>query len=217
MSKSLSVTPTERTEEWWLLRHQQKIAEREAMSNQVELLFLGDSITHAWELEGEAYWQQHFANRNAFNLGFAGDRTENLLWRIQNGAIDNLAPKWVVLLIGTNNAGHRLDPPEEIAAGVAMILRELKQQLPSSKILLMAIFPRSRNNHKPMRQRVNSANQLIKQFADDEQIIWLDINHHLLTDDGVLLESVMSDLLHPNSAQYKLWAKLLIPILENGS
>ena len=214
MSKPLSVIPTERFDVWWQQRHQQKLQDKQALNQQVDLLFLGDSITHAWEVEGEAYWQQHFAQKRALNLGFAGDRTEHLLWRIQNGAIDNLAPKWVVLLIGTNNAGHRLDPPEEIAYGVKIILDELKRRLPHSKLVLMAIFPRSRNNHKPMRQRVNVTNQLIKQFADNQHVIWLDINQHFLTDDGVLLESVMPDLLHPNSAQYQIWAELLQSIIK---
>jgi len=112
------IIPTEHREVWWLQRHQQKLAERETLKKNLELMFLGDSITHAWEVEGSEHWQQHFAHRKAFNLGFAGDRTEHLLWRIQNGEINNLSPKWVVLLIGTNNAGHRHDSPQEIAAGI---------------------------------------------------------------------------------------------------
>ena len=141
------------------------------------------------------------------NLGYAGDRTEHLLWRIQQGEIANLAVKTVVLLIGTNNAGHRLDSPQEIAAGVQVILAELKQRLPHSKIVLMAIFPRSRNTNKPMRQRVDATNRLLKEFSDGKQIVWLNINHHFLTEDGMLLESVMPDLLHPNELQFEIWAK----------
>jgi hypothetical protein len=95
------IIPTERQEVWWLQRHQQKLAERETVEKNLELMFLGDSITHAWEVEGSEHWQQYFAHRKAFNLGFAGDRTEHLLWRMENGEINNLSPKWVVLLIGT--------------------------------------------------------------------------------------------------------------------
>jgi len=179
----------------------------------IDLLFIGDSITHAWEVEGEEYWQQYFAHRNAFNLGFAGDRTEHLLWRIQNGELNHLSPKWVVLLIGTNNAGHRHDSPKEIAAGVKAILDELKQRLPNTKILLMAIFPRSRNKSKRMRKRVDSANTLMKEYSDGRQVLWLDINHHFVTDEGVLMESVMPDLLHPNAAQYDLWAKAVLAVI----
>jgi lysophospholipase L1-like esterase len=210
----LSVIPTERSEDWWLARHQQKLEELQLINQPIELLFIGDSITHEWEVEGEEHWQQHFAHRKAFNLGFAGDRTEHLLWRIQNGEINNLSPKWVVLLIGTNNAGHRHDSPQEIAAGIKAILVELKQRLPNSKILLMAIFPRSRNTAKRMSKRVDSANMLIKQYSDEKQVLWLDINQHFVTDEGILLESIMPDLLHPNAAQYDVWAKAILSFIE---
>jgi lysophospholipase L1-like esterase len=216
MSKPLSVIPTERTEDWWLTRHQQKLKELKASDQPIDILFLGDSITHAWEVEGEEYWQQHFAHPKAFNLGFAGDRTEHLLWRIQNGELDSLSPKWVVLLMGTNNAGHRLDAPEDIAAGVQSILDELRHRLPTSKVLLMAIFPRSRNTNKPMRQRVDASNALIKKFTDGKQIHWLDINYQFLTEDGVLLESVMPDLLHPNATQYHKWGHAISSYIEHN-
>ena len=216
MSNPLSIIPTERNEDWWQQRHQQKIAELQAVNQTIELLFLGDSITHAWEVEGEEYWQQYFVHRKAFNLGYAGDRTEHLLWRIQNGEINNLSPKWVVLLIGTNNAGHRHDSPQEIAAGIKAILVELKQRLPNSKILLMAIFPRSRNTAKPMRKRVDSANILMKAYSDEKQVLWLDINHHFLTDEGILLESIMPDLLHPNAAQYDVRANAILAFIQQN-
>lgn len=209
MSAPLSSIASKRNETWWLERHQQKLAEIQQLNKPIELLFIGDSITHSWEVEGQEYWQQHFANHTAFNLGFAGDRTEHLLWRIQNGELRNLSPQWVVLLIGTNNAGHRLDPPEHISAGIFTILSELQYRLPSSKILLMAIFPRSRNTNKPMRQRVDATNVLIKKFAEHQQVHWLDINQQFLTEDGVLLESVMPDLLHLNAAQYNKWGQAL--------
>jgi beta-glucosidase len=215
MSKPLAVIPTERLEDWWQQRHQQKLLERQVLGNKLDIIFMGDSITHAWEDAGKPAWQQHYSHQTSLNLGFAGDRTEHLLWRIQNGEIDGLCPKILILLIGTNNAGHRLDSPEEIAAGVNVILDELKKRLPTTKIVLMAIFPRSRNNQKPMRKRVNQTNQLIKQYTDAKQIIWLDINQHFLTSEDVLLETVMPDLLHPNSAQYWMWAEQVKLIQQN--
>jgi lysophospholipase L1-like esterase len=212
----LSVIPTERYEDWWQARHQQKLTELQGINEPIDILFLGDSITHAWEVEAEEHWLQYFAHRKAFNLGFAGDRTEHLLWRIQNGELNNLSPKWVVLLIGTNNAGHRHDPAEEIAAGVKAILYELKLRLPNTNILLMAIFPRSRNKSKRMRKRVDLSNTLIKEYADGKQVLWLDINHHFLTNQGVLQESVMPDLLHPNAAQYCVWAKAVLAVIYSN-
>jgi lysophospholipase L1-like esterase len=215
VTKSLSVIPTQRIEDWWQQRHQQKLNECHTLGNKLDIIFMGDSITHAWEVEGEAAWQHYYAHQKTLNLGYAGDRTEHLLWRIQNGEINGLCPKLLVLLIGTNNAGHRLDTPEEIAAGVKIILEELKQRLPKTKLVLMAIFPRSRNNKKPMRKRVNLSNQLIRQFADNKQIFWLDINHYFLTKEDVLLESTMPDLLHPNAAQYWIWAEQIELIQQN--
>lgn len=214
MNIPLSVIATKRSEDWWLTRHQQKLAERQAIDQSIDMLFLGDSITHAWEVEGEEYWQQYFVPRKSLNLGYAGDRTEHLLWRIQNGEIDSLSPEWVVLLIGTNNAGHRHDEPENIGAGVKVILDELKLQLPQSKILLMAIFPRSRDNKKRMRKRVDATNKIIQGFTDQKHVLWLDINQQFLTEQGVLLESVMPDLLHLNRLQYEVWAKAILAFIN---
>ena len=97
-------------------------------------------------------WTKYYADRNALNLGFSGDRTENVLWRLQNGEIDGIAPKLAVIMIGTNNTGHRSDPPEQIAAGVQAILSELQQRLPDTKVLLLAIFPRGADKDDPMRR-----------------------------------------------------------------
>jgi lysophospholipase L1-like esterase len=215
VSIPLSVIPTKRSEDWWLARHQQKLVELQGINEPIDILFMGDSITHAWEVEGATAWQHFYAHQKSLNLGFAGDRTEHLLWRIQNGEIDGLHPKILILLIGTNNAGHRHDTPEEIAAGVKVILDELKKRLPESKLVLMAIFPRSRNNKKRMRKRVDLTNQLIKKFTDTKHISWLNINHHFLTEEGVLLEAVMPDLLHPNAAQYWIWAEHLKLLQQN--
>ena len=216
MNNPLSIIPTKRTEDWWLARHKQKLTALKAIDQPIDMLFLGDSITHAWEVEGESAWQRYFSHYSVVNLGFAGDRTEHLLWRIRNGEVAQLSTKWIVLLIGTNNAGHRLDAPEDIAAGIQTILEELRLQLPASKILLMAIFPRSRNTNKPMRQRVDVSNALIKTFTDGKHIHWLDINRQFLTVDGVLLESVMPDLLHPNATQYHKWGNAILSYIEHN-
>ena len=216
MNNPLSIIPTKRTEDWWLARHKQKLTALKAIDQPIDMLFLGDSITHAWEVEGESAWQRYFSHYSVVNLGFAGDRTEHLLWRIRNGEVAQLSTKWIVLLIGTNNAGHRLDAPEDIAAGIQTILEELRLLLPASKILLMAIFPRSRNTNKPMRQRVDVSNALIKTFTDGKHIHWLDINRQFLTVDGVLLESVMPDLLHPNATQYHKWGHAILSYVEHN-
>ncbi|MFT4994876.1 MAG: lysophospholipase L1-like esterase [Paraglaciecola sp.] len=210
-SLALSVLPAmqnnDPTKDWWLSRHQQKLAERDSMNKHVDLLFLGDSITHAWEYTAPKVWQQYYGQRRALNLGFDGDRTENLLWRIQNGAIDEICPKLVVLLIGTNNAGHRQEASKQTALGIKAILQELRSRLPQSKILLMALFPRSKKPSQQLRLLVDGTNQLIQHYADGEHILWKDINHHFVDEKGIVHESIMSDFLHPNATQYQVWAE----------
>jgi beta-glucosidase len=200
--------------EWWLPRHQAKLNEIKQRQYNIDLVFLGDSITHNWESKGAAYWQDFYTERNALNLGFGGDRTEHVLWRLQNGAVENLAPKLVVLMIGTNNTGHRQDPAEETALGVRHILDELQERLPNSKILLLAILPRSAHSDSPLRVLNQEVNQLIKSYADNRSIFWLDMNYLFLDENGELSTDVMADLLHPESEQYLVWARAIEPYVE---
>ncbi len=215
MQPPLSCIPTKRSEEWWLRRHTEKLTEKSKIASPIDLIFIGDSIVHAWELEGKAAWQSYFGHLSTLNLGYAGDRTEHALWRIENGELDNVSANFVVLLIGTNNAGHRHDSPEDIASGVRLLVRLIRDKLPKCKVVLTAIFPRSRNKHKRMRKTVDITNDIIQAFADDNSIIWFDINNHFLDAEGVLHEAVMPDLLHPNALQYEIWGEMLEKALRS--
>lgn len=214
MQIPLSCIPTKRSEEWWLQRHIEKLAKKTKSVKPIDLIFIGDSIVHAWELEGKSAWQAHFSHLTTLNLGYAGDRTEHALWRLRNGELDNVNAKFVVLLIGTNNAGHRHDKPEEIASGIKFLIRLIRDKVPNCKIILTAIFPRSRNKHKRMRKIVDITNDIIRTFADDNSVIWFNINAHFLDAEGVLHETVMPDLLHPNALQYEVWGKTLATLLR---
>jgi lysophospholipase L1-like esterase len=213
MQIPLSCIPTKRSEEWWLLRH----AEKSKSAKPFDLIFVGDSIVHAWESEGKLAWQTHFGHLTTLNLGYAGDRTEHALWRLQNGELDNINAKFVVLLIGTNNAGHRHDKPEEIASGIKHLMGLIGDKIPNCKIVLTAIFPRSRNKHRRMRKIVDKTNDIIQTFADNNSVIWLDINAHFLDADGVLHETVMPDLLHPKALQYEIWGEILAKLLLSNT
>ncbi|HCS66417.1 MAG TPA: 1,4-beta-D-glucan glucohydrolase [Cellvibrio sp.] len=219
--KTVSVTPSMLNEwwsiDWWLPRHEQKLADAKAIkekSGKIDLLFIGDSITQGWEKEGAPVWEKHYANRNAFAIGFGGDRTENVLWRLQHGALENMAPKLVVMMIGTNNTGHRHENPATTAAGIKNLLNELQQRLPQSKILLLAVFPRDEKPDGHLRKINNGLNSIIKDYADDKRIFFADINSVFLTKEGVLPKEIMPDLLHPNEQGYGLWAKALEPYLQ---
>ncbi|AEF56036.1 lipolytic protein G-D-S-L family [Marinomonas posidonica IVIA-Po-181] len=198
---------------WWLPRHQAKLREKATM-DKVDLLFLGDSIIQAWEQEGKATWETYYQPRNALNLGFNGDRTEHLLWRLEQGEIEGISPKLVVLLIGTNNTGHRMDKPQETAQGIKAILTMLEKKLPHTKVLLLAIFPRSARPTQKLRILNQQVNDLIKDYADDQRIFFVDLNHHFLDQNGHLTSNVMDDFLHPNAHQYKVWAQAMEPYIE---
>lgn len=212
----LSVKPEVQTAEWakawWMPRHEEKLKEKEKLGT-VDLLWIGDSITHGWEVGGKATWEKYYAKRKPLNIGFSGDRTENVLWRLNHGAIDGISPKLAVIMIGTNNAGHRKDSPADIAAGISEIIKTLRKKLPNTKILLLAIFPRGADNEDELRKLTHGANELIKGYANNEDVFFADINAAFLEADGKLPKEVMPDLLHPNEEGYRRWAEKLEPTL----
>ena len=199
--------------DWWLPRHRQKLAEIARNKNNIDLVFLGDSITHAWEGPGKYPWQQYYASRNALNLGFSGDRTEHVLWRLQNGQFESMQPKVVVLMIGTNNTGHRQDKPEHTAQGIKAIIDLIHSKSPTTKILLLAIFPRGETKHDPLRQINEATNTIIRQFANNKTIFWQNINHVFLTENNMLTREVADDFLHPNASEYPKWAGAIEPFI----
>lgn len=193
-------------------RHETKLAEEGR--EDARLLFIGNSITHGWEDTGKDVWVEYYAGYGGYNIGFSGDRTENVLWRFQHGEIDGINPELAILMIGTNNTGHRQDPAECTAKGIEMIIDELKQRLPDTEVLLLAIFPREASPNGELRQLNNEINHRIEKLADGERVHFLNINDTFLDEDGVLSEEIMPDLLHPNEYGYQLWAEAMKPKLE---
>ncbi|WP_241556903.1 GDSL-type esterase/lipase family protein [Marinomonas hwangdonensis] len=175
--------------------------------------FLGDSITHSWEAGGSSIWAQYYQSRKALNLGFNGDRTEHVLWRLMNGEIDHIQPKLVVLLIGTNNTGHRMDFADETALGVESILSVVKQKLPNTIVLLLAIFPRSAKLAQRLRKLNDEVNQKIRLFEDKINVFFLNINHLFIDGEGELSSNIMPDFLHPSDSQYQRMAEALEPMI----
>jgi N-acetylglucosamine-6-sulfatase len=194
-------------EGWWKKRHQQK--KNLAKKGGHDLVFIGDSITQGWEDDGKAVWDKHYGTRKALNLGYSGDRTEHVLWRLMNGELENVDPKLFVVMIGTNNSGQRQDPPEQTAAGIQLILELLQDRKPDAKILLLSIFPRAEKPDHKLRQLNHAINQRIKTFADGDKIQWLDIHDTFLAEDGTLTKEVMPDFLHPEAAGYEIWANAM--------
>ena len=196
--------------EWWIPRHIEKLAARHPG---IDLVLIGDSITHGWEDPGKVVWERHFADIDVLNLGFSGDRTENVLWRLDHNEVDGLDPKLIVMMIGTNNTGHRMDSPDAITAGVRKILGELDTRLPDASILLLAIFPRGESPDDPKRMNNQETNRLLVKLAAEKGVHYADFNAAFLTEAGILERDIMPDLLHPTETGYEIWADQLEPWL----
>lgn len=219
--RTISVTAAPQEEswslDWWMPRHRDKLAEiarRRAAGERTGLVFIGDSITHGWENEGKGVWERLYQPHNALNLGYGGDRTENVLWRLQHGEVDGIDPKVAVLMFGTNNSGHRHEDPVLTVAGIKRDIAELKKRLPYTRILLLAIFPRDEKPDGKLRQMNEKINQMLPQMADGKQVFFLNINQAFLQADGTLSKEIMPDLLHPNAKGYQIWAEAMQAELE---
>lgn len=195
--------------EWWENRHT-LLNERAAMGN-YDLVFIGDSITHGWENAGKSVWENFYGDRNALNLGIGGDRTEHVLWRLDNGNIDGLSPKLAVIMIGTNN--FRANNAQEIGDGIVSIVKRLNARMPEMNILILGIFPRFENPH-PKRRMLAEASLIASSIADGKRIHYLDIGDTFLDDDGTLPKKIMPDFLHPNKRGYQIWAEAIEPTVK---
>lgn len=198
---------------WWLDRHDEKLKLKNEMKN-VDVVMLGDSITHNWETVGKPVLMDSFDKFDVLNLGFSGDRTEHVLWRLRNGAVEGISPKVVMLLIGTNNTGHRTEPPAETAAGIAAIIKELRTRLPKTKILLQAIFPREKTPGGKLRKQNDAVNEIIKNLADDANVYYADISDAFLNSQDRISKKIMPDFLHLSQEGYRKWADAILPIVK---
>jgi lysophospholipase L1-like esterase len=210
------VQTSQYADEWWIKRHQAKLTEVASRRGSIKLVLVGDSITQGWEdREVSAnLWWQYFEPRNTLNLGFSGDRTEQVIWRLQNGEVSSIDPKLTVLLIGTNNTGHRQDAATDTALGIKAIIGELRTRLPDMTILLLAVFPRGESPSDPLRLINTEINQLIADYADNRIVHFLDIGHMFIHANGEIRTELIPDLLHLNEEGYRVWAEAMAPHLD---
>ena len=208
-----TVYPAPRPATWWRRRVASDLDLARKGSHQ--LVMLGDSITQSWGGAGKDVWREYWAGRNAINLGVSGDRTQHVLWRLDNGLLDALSQpdndvRCVVVMIGTNNSNGSDCTAAEIGYGIEAIVERLRRRLPEAKVLLLATFPRGA---RPGPQRVKNAKssaQAKRAFADDSMVVSRDIGARFLEADGTLKKAVMPDLLHLNAASYRVWAEAII-------
>jgi cephalosporin-C deacetylase-like acetyl esterase/lysophospholipase L1-like esterase len=200
--------------------HEQLLAKRKA--GQIDAYFVGDSITRRWGTSDEqwkdllANWNANFKGWNAANFGWGADRTQNMLWRLQNGELDGVNPRIVVIMAGTNNVGDATPLGDveqraaDVAAGVAALVREIRKRAPRATIVLTGITPR--NDNVDVMPVIDAANQRIGKLADGKSIRYININDQLATPDGVLREGMAYDGLHLTPLAYQHWANALKPI-----
>jgi len=187
-----------------------------AKKGDIGLLFVGDSITDWFSnprggrggapaaATGIEVWNANFAQYKPANFGIAGDRTQGVLWRMQNGELEGFKAKLIVLMLGTNNlAGNPLD---EIADGNRLIIEEFKKRQPQAKVLLLGVFPRNADPANPLRAQIKELNSKLAKLADNKQVFYMDIGDKFLTADGTLTTEVMGDGLHPTAKGYQIWA-----------
>ena len=215
-------------------RHVEKV--KAVKAGHYDLALIGDSITHTLGdmndgkyAPNQAVWQRHFEPRRAINLGMNGQRTEEILWNLQNGQLEfTQSPKVAMLLIGTNNADDRhfarTHSPEEIFTGTRAIVDLIRQRHPSTKILVLRVFPRGGDSEKGISpptfnssakciETCRRAGELTARLADGKHVFWLDVNHVFLRSNGTINTELMWDLLHPSPAGAEAWVQAIEPTL----
>ena len=217
-----AVTPIARTDQPWWMPHHQSVLKRVAQGH-VDLVMIGDSIIFGFNNSGKAMWEKYYAPRNALNLGFSGDRTEYVLWRLEHGELDGISPKLAVVLIGTNNSNGDEYTTEQIADGIKAIVCTIRTRLPETKVLILAIFPRGDAAQRDAEKQTASfnaqwaknqqASELASKIADGKMIHYLDINDVFLNGKGELTREIMPDLLHLHEKGYQLWAEAMEPTI----
>jgi lysophospholipase L1-like esterase len=205
-----------RTEQNSMTAHQQLL--EKAKRGGIDVYFVGDSITRRWGATDYPqlleHWRQNLFGWNAGNFGWGADRTENILWRLQNGELDGVNPKVIVILAGTNNVGTRAGGDAkvaEITRGLAAIVYLCREKAPDATIILTAIFPR--NDNMAVMPEIDRINANLAALADGRRVRYLTVNDKLAKD-GVLLDGMMNpDKLHPAIPGYQVWADALKPLL----
>jgi lysophospholipase L1-like esterase len=193
---------------WFNGKHQSNL-QVARQGGDIDVLFMGDSITDFWRNPEGAYagkpvMDKYFGDLKIFNFGIAGDTTQGVLYRLQNGEGEGFSPKTVMLMIGTNNTAQ--NNAAEIAEGIGAVVLELEKDFPKAKILLLAVFPRSIPGD-PVRDTIAEINKKISKLNDGKKVYYMDIGDKFLDDNGFIPADVMSDALHPTTKGYEIWAE----------
>lgn len=228
-----AIVPVPKLEEdsydWWQ-RHADVLRMKDSLDP--EIVLIGNSITHFWGGEfpplkyangqpripnGPRSWNSLFGPYRVLNLGFGWDRTQNALWRLDNGELDGLHPRVVVIDIGTNNTSQtahaRMNTASEIVEGIRAVCGRVRSKVPGAKIILMAIFPREQRPDHPRRILIDETNRLLEAFAKEQRVTFVDIGPSFLAPDGSMLPGMTLDGTHPTDRGYQRWADAIRPYI----
>jgi lysophospholipase L1-like esterase len=212
--------PTPRTDSNSMLAHRQLLAKRN--QGTIDVYFVGNSIARRWGAtdypEFLANWKANFFGWNAADFGWGADRIEHMLWRLENGELDGVNPKVIVIEAGANNVGQRPGGDEkvaDIARGMRALIDLCRAKAPNATIIVTGIFPRNSNGSEPTAvvPEINRINENVARMADGRAIRYLNINDKLADKNGKLFEGMTVDGLHPTVKGYQIWADALAPIL----
>jgi lysophospholipase L1-like esterase len=210
--------PAPRLDENSTIAHRQLLAKR--TKGRIDVYFEGDSIVRRWGATDYpdllANWKSNFFGWNAADFGWGADRVENILWRLENGELDGVNPKAIVILAGTNNVGSERGGPAKVAnitRGLAALVAVCRRKAPGATIVLTAIFPR--NDNIDVMPEIDEINVNLAAMADGARVRFLNINDRLADSGGRLYDGMMNerDKLHPTLKGYQVWADALKPIL----
>ena len=204
---------------WWANRFLSRSRLVEGFKGKtVDVVMLGDSIMHFWEWKHPKSWAKFTKGRTVLNLGYGGDKTQNVRWRMEHGELDGYTAKCVVLMIGTNNNSANDSDPAAVAEGVKKIVAGIRSRQPTAKVILHPIFPRgcsADSPHAEARARNDKTNALLKEFAErDSKIVWVDFVERFLDSSGWVSASLMADEIHPTDAGYDIWMDALAPHIQ---
>lgn len=194
----------------WLDRHHQLVAE--TMHLAPKILFVGDSIMDHWRTAGRELWERHFLPLGAANIAISGETTRGLLLRLQEGAVEQITPRIVVLMIGTNDLAT--SRPDEIVHRIGLVVMQLKERLPKSKIMLLGLLPRGAKSASSIQSDIAAINLSIADLASSNAVSFIDTSSYLLEREGWLSVDVSPDGIHLSTEGYRRWFPAILQPIQ---
>lgn len=199
--------------EWLAHRHLRHKEIARTQRDTIRVVFLGDSLTRQWDA---SLWQQHFAPLGAVNFGIGGDKSCQILWRIGDGLLDNLAPELIVLGIGANSIWSGAFTPERIGDGVLKCVSTLQTACPNARLMVLGVLPAMEPPDHPVREIIRGINTRVAPVDDGDRVRFLDAGPALLEPDGSLLITVARDGVHLTAEGYRRLASVLVPSVHTA-